>query len=131
MSIAMLPVALEKFGFNQVSVTNLLGQAQFCGANTNNVTVQMGVLGPLKIMTIKMTNTVGAANQDGLTFADVLPAQYWPSQNTEVPISLINSTTNNVTVENFLVESDGSLFLQVSANLTAENYIINHTFLYL
>jgi hypothetical protein len=127
----MLPVTLEKFGFNQVNITNLLGQAQFCGANTNNVTVQMGVLGPLKIITIKMTNTVGAENQDGLTFADVLPAQYCPSQNTQVPIALTNSTTGDSYVENLMVESNGSLYLQVSQDLTAENYIINHTFLYL
>jgi hypothetical protein len=127
----MLPVALQKFGFNQVNITNLLGQAQFCGANTNNVTVQISILGPLKVMTITLAPTVGAANQSGLVFGASLPVQYRPSQNISIPVTLTNSTASTYQQEFLTIGSNGALALIPSANLAVEDYTISHTFFYL
>jgi hypothetical protein len=127
----MLPVALEKFGFNQVDITGLLGQAQFCGADTDNVTVLMAVLGPLKIMTITMTETVGEVNQDGLTFANALPQQYWPQQNFSTPITLIDDTASTYSQVYLNIQNTGAIELLVADNLNNNEYIISQTFLYL
>ena len=126
-----LPSTLQTVGFSQIDITTQLGQETFCGANINTARVLVSVLGPLKIMTIYMTSTVGAANQSGLVFANVLPAQYRPSQNIAIPISLTNATTSTNQLQILTVGANGALALIPSANLAAQNYIFSHTFLYL
>ena len=135
MSIAMLdtflPISLQTVGFSQIDITNSLGQAEFCGNNTDNASVQISILGPLKIMTITLSPTVGAANQDGLVFDNLLPVQYRPSQNISIPITLINVTASTFQLEFLSIDANGALALIPSADLEAEDYTISHTFLYL
>ena len=139
MSIAMLdtflpwalPSTLQTVGFSQIDITDLLGQAEFCGANTDNASVQISILGPLKIMTITLSQTVGAVNQDGLVFTDELPVQYRPSQNIAIPVTLINATTSTNQQEFLTIGANGALALIPSADLADQNYLFSQTFLYL